>query len=101
LSGGGEGAMPVAHSLDLNAQTQDHPDGPRLIAAWSWPKDLFDEADVRELAQAWFRALTVLVTRASGQGPVPARSRTTALVSLAQQELDEFENELDDEGLSR
>ena len=101
LSGGGDGAMPVAHSLDLNAQTQDHPDGPRLIAAWSWPEDLFDEADVRELAQAWFRALTVLVTRASADGAAPTQPASTALVSLEQQELDEFENELNDEGLSR
>ncbi|HET9380917.1 MAG TPA: amino acid adenylation domain-containing protein, partial [Streptomyces sp.] len=100
LNGGGDAAMPMAHSLDLNAQTQDHPDGPRLIAAWAWPDDMFDEADVRELAETWFRALTAMVRRAENRGAQPAPAGPDTLVPMDQQELNEFENELDDEGLS-
>ncbi|MFJ4734814.1 amino acid adenylation domain-containing protein [Streptomyces sp. NPDC088770] len=100
LTGGGDAAMPMAHSLDLNAQTEDRADGPRLVAAWAWPDGMFDEADVRDLAEAWFRALTSMVDRARALTAAPARPGTPTLVTVDQQELDEFENELDDEGLS-
>ncbi|MBQ1117161.1 non-ribosomal peptide synthetase [Streptomyces sp. C3-3] len=100
LGGGGDAAMPMAHSLDLNAQTQDHPDGPRLVAAWAWPDGMFDESDVRGLAEAWFRALTAMVDRAAGRSAQPATSAPGTLVQMDQQELNEFENDLDDEGLS-
>jgi amino acid adenylation domain-containing protein/non-ribosomal peptide synthase protein (TIGR01720 family) len=96
LTGGGDAAMPMAHSLDLNAQTQDHPDGPRLVAAWAWPDGMFDEADVRDLAEGWFRALTSMVDRARDRDGAPERSGATPLVAVDQRELDEFENELDD-----
>ncbi|MFJ3826069.1 amino acid adenylation domain-containing protein [Streptomyces nodosus] len=100
LTGGGDAAMPMAHSLDLNAQTEDRPDGPRLIASWAWPDEMFDEADVRDLAESWFRALTSMVARAHDLTAAPAPSGTSTLVRVDQQELDEFENDLDDEGLS-
>ncbi|MFI9599853.1 amino acid adenylation domain-containing protein [Streptomyces sp. NPDC052043] len=100
LTGGGDAAMPMAHSLDLNAQTEDRPDGPRLVAAWAWPDGMFDEADVRDLAESWFRALTSVVDRARNLTAAPARPGTPTLVPVDQQELHEFENELDDEGLS-
>ncbi|MEW2493515.1 amino acid adenylation domain-containing protein [Streptomyces nodosus] len=100
LTGGGDAAMPMAHSLDLNAQTEDRPDGPRLVASWAWPDEMFDEADVRDLAESWFRALTSMVARARDLTAAPARSGTPTLVRVDQQELDEFENDLDDEGLS-
>ncbi|MFI1288116.1 amino acid adenylation domain-containing protein [Streptomyces sp. NPDC020792] len=100
LTGGGDAAMPMAHSLDVNAQTEDRPDGPRLVAAWAWPDGMFDEADVRDLAESWFRALTSMADRARALTAAPARSGTPTLVPVDQQELDEFENELDDEGLS-
>ncbi|MFR9755700.1 amino acid adenylation domain-containing protein [Streptomyces sp. TR06-5] len=100
LTGGGDDAMPMAHSLDLNAQTQDHPDGPRLVAAWAWPDGMFDEADVRSLAETWFRALTSMVDRARNGGPATPEAARSTLLTVDQHELDDFENELDDEGLS-
>jgi amino acid adenylation domain-containing protein/non-ribosomal peptide synthase protein (TIGR01720 family) len=100
LTGGGDAAMPMAHSLDLNAQTQDHPDGPRLVAAWTWPQEMFEEADVRELAEAWFRALTSMADRARQRGTQPAETGATTMISVDQRELDDLENELDDEGLA-
>ncbi|MFB6977276.1 amino acid adenylation domain-containing protein [Streptomyces scopuliridis] len=100
LTGGGDAAMPMAHSLDLNAQTQDHPDGPRLVAAWAWPDGMFDEAEVRDLAETWFRALTAIAGRPGNRQAAPDRPGAATLVPVDRREWDEFENELDDEGLS-
>ncbi|NEE22264.1 hypothetical protein G3M58_89375 [Streptomyces sp. SID7499] len=61
---------------------------------------MFDESDVRGLAEAWFRALTAMVDRAADRGAQPATSAPGTLVQMDQQELNEFENDLDDEGLS-
>ncbi|NEE17760.1 hypothetical protein G3M58_66280, partial [Streptomyces sp. SID7499] len=51
LGGGGDAEVPLSHSIDLNAQTQDRAEGPRLIAVWSWADALFTEEEVRELAE--------------------------------------------------
>ncbi|MFF2013860.1 amino acid adenylation domain-containing protein [Streptomyces sp. NPDC058195] len=53
---------PLSHPLEVNAVTQDGPDGPRLVASWSWAPALLGEDDVREIADAWFEALRA-VTR--------------------------------------
>ncbi|MEU1518477.1 amino acid adenylation domain-containing protein [Streptomyces sp. NPDC005811] len=63
-----DAGMPLPHAVDLNAVTEDGPGGPRLVADWSWPGTLLDEARVRELADAWFRALRALVAHTSGGG---------------------------------
>ncbi|MBL3671826.1 hypothetical protein JL475_39535, partial [Streptomyces sp. M2CJ-2] len=47
LGDGRDPGMRLSHVLDLNAVTQDHADGPRLVAGWSWPGALFGEAEVR------------------------------------------------------
>ncbi|MDR6979072.1 amino acid adenylation domain-containing protein/non-ribosomal peptide synthase protein (TIGR01720 family) [Streptomyces sp. 3330] len=60
--------MPLPHAVDLNAVTEERPDGPRLVAHWSWPGELLDEAVVRGLADTWFRALRALVAHAAGPG---------------------------------
>ena len=42
----------------VNALTEDAADGPRLVAAWSWPDEMLcSEADVRDLGETWFEAL--------------------------------------------
>jgi non-ribosomal peptide synthase protein (TIGR01720 family) len=56
--------MPLAHGLELNAVTSDHPDGPQLHAHWSWAQRLWSESDVQEIANTWFTMLKLLVTRA-------------------------------------
>ena len=56
--------MPFAHTLEINAYTEDHADGPRLIVNWSWPSAVMAEPDVRELAQLWFDALAALTKHA-------------------------------------
>ncbi|GHH24533.1 non-ribosomal peptide synthetase [Streptomyces rubradiris] len=62
---GTAGALPPSHPLQVNAVTQDGPDGPRLVAHWSWAGALLTEDEVRELGQAWFEALRAL-TRCAG-----------------------------------
>ncbi|MGJ3561528.1 condensation domain-containing protein [Streptomyces sp. INA 01156] len=37
LTGADDPSMPVAHTIDLNAYTQETAEGPRLTAVWNWP----------------------------------------------------------------
>jgi amino acid adenylation domain-containing protein/non-ribosomal peptide synthase protein (TIGR01720 family) len=50
--------MPHRFALSVNAHTEDRPDGPHLCATWIWPAAVLPEPAVRDLAEAWFRALT-------------------------------------------
>ncbi|MFD0313324.1 amino acid adenylation domain-containing protein [Streptomyces flavalbus] len=54
---GTTGARPLPYPLEVNAVTQDGPDGPQLVANWSWAASLLTEDEVRDLADAWFEAL--------------------------------------------
>ncbi|WP_406383457.1 amino acid adenylation domain-containing protein [Streptomyces sp. NBC_01618] len=91
LGGGSDPGMPLTHEVELNALTEDGPEGPRLVATWSWAKDLLTAAEVADLADTWFRALAVLADHAC----VPeAGGRTPSdltLVSLSQAEIDLLE----------
>ncbi|MYS59635.1 non-ribosomal peptide synthetase [Streptomyces sp. SID5468] len=88
-----DAGMPVHHTLEVNAVTEDLPGGPRLSVTWSWPAELLAEADVRELAEAWFEALDGLAAHATG---ADAGGHTPSDLSLAlsQEEIDELEAEL-------
>ncbi|MFI6078145.1 amino acid adenylation domain-containing protein [Actinoplanes sp. NPDC051343] len=59
---GADDAMPETYALVLNAQTEDRPTGPYLVATWAWPAALFPPESVEALASAWFAALQSLVT---------------------------------------
>ncbi|MFH9491983.1 amino acid adenylation domain-containing protein [Streptomyces halstedii] len=59
---GTTGARPLPYPVEVNAVTQDGPDGPRLVANWSWASSLLTEDEVGELAEYWFDALRA-VTR--------------------------------------
>ncbi len=88
---------PMAHALELNALTEDELGGPRLVAAWTWPRALFAEQDVRELTATWERVLEAFVAhveKGGGSGYTPS---DLSLVSLSQEQIDELEDELDDE----
>ncbi|MGW3210312.1 non-ribosomal peptide synthase/polyketide synthase, partial [Streptomyces sp. NPDC001135] len=94
LGDGRDPGMPLTHVLDLNAVTQDHPDGPRLLADWSWPAALFGEDEVRELAQGWFRALRALVESTdSDDTSALTPSDVRPLVSVTQEQIDTLETE--------
>ncbi|MFI9436973.1 amino acid adenylation domain-containing protein, partial [Streptosporangium sp. NPDC052375] len=95
--GGGHAAdLALPHALEVNAVTRDTPGGPRLRATWSWAGRLYAEAEVRELAEAWFAALTGL-SRHTGGGLTPS----DLMVSISQEEIDAFAAELDAEWSAR
>ncbi|MEV5008949.1 amino acid adenylation domain-containing protein [Streptomyces sp. NPDC055692] len=88
LGGGVDPAMPVPHALEINALTQDHPDGPRLTATLSWPGDLLDEDAARDLADTWSRALDVLAAHGEGAEAGGHTPSDLPLVALGQGEID-------------
>ncbi|MGA5817916.1 amino acid adenylation domain-containing protein [Kitasatospora sp. NPDC094028] len=85
--------MPAAHALVMNAITQDHPDGPRLVANWSWAGELFTEAEIEDLAQTWFRALRAVVDHAEGPQAGGYTPSDLPLVSLNQDQINLLEAE--------
>ncbi|MFI1935555.1 amino acid adenylation domain-containing protein, partial [Streptomyces sp. NPDC020330] len=91
LGGGSDDALPLAHTIEVNALTEDRPDGPRLLAHWSWARELLTETDVRELADGWFRALETLVAHADLPGAGGRTPSDFPHVTLDQSEVDELE----------
>ncbi|MEO3784917.1 amino acid adenylation domain-containing protein [Actinocorallia sp. B10E7] len=96
LGGGHDPGLALPHALEVNCHTDDTPSGPRLSATWSWAGGLLSEAEVRELADLWFAALTGLVRHAAQDGAGGFTPSDIDLVSVSQDELDEFASELED-----
>ncbi|BAG20094.1 MULTISPECIES: non-ribosomal peptide synthetase [Streptomyces] len=94
LGGGGADSAPLAHSIGLSAVAQDRPDGVRLVAIWSWPGALFDEDEVRALADLWFGALEALAGCAGRPGSGGLTPSDMSLLELSQDEIEEFERDL-------
>ncbi|GCB53366.1 non-ribosomal peptide synthetase [Streptomyces sp. NL15-2K] len=94
LGAGGDEGAPLAHALGLSAVAQDRPDGVRLVAIWSWPEALFDEAEVQRLADLWFQALRALVAFAARPEAGGLTPSDVSLLELSQDEIDEFERDL-------
>jgi aspartate racemase len=90
LGGGGDPALPLAHLLEINAQTQDGPHGPCLTADWSWASAHLSETVVRALAEGWQQALAALVRHVEryGGGHTPS---DFPLVALTQAEVEQLE----------
>ncbi|WP_181763539.1 non-ribosomal peptide synthetase [Streptomyces albidus (ex Kaewkla and Franco 2022)] len=88
LAGGADPGMPLPHTLELNAMTEDRPDGPQLVAVWSWAGELLEEEAVADLADAWFGALRGLVRHIGTPG---AGGRSPADFPLVRLSLDEVE----------
>ncbi|MGC4893204.1 amino acid adenylation domain-containing protein [Micromonospora sp. DT31] len=87
LALGADDTLPLARPVELDALTVDGPDGPRLVATWTWAPALVDEADLRELAAAWVRALD-RIAEADGAGHTPS---DFPLVALGQDEVDRLD----------
>jgi amino acid adenylation domain-containing protein/non-ribosomal peptide synthase protein (TIGR01720 family) len=85
--------LPMSHSLNINAWTEDQPNGPQLHASWVWPSELLSEKAVRDLAQNWFQALDALITHASKADAGGHTPSDMALVSVSQEDIDELETE--------
>lgn len=65
LGSGADPDMALPHVIEINALTEDSPDGPRLTAHWAWAGELLPESDVRELAHDWCTALRTLAEYAT------------------------------------
>ncbi|MFE6905629.1 condensation domain-containing protein [Streptomyces erythrochromogenes] len=61
--------MPMAHAVEVSAFVLESADGPVLHADWAWADGVHDEAEVRALAEDWFRMLGALVVLADRTGP--------------------------------
>ncbi|MFI9382020.1 amino acid adenylation domain-containing protein [Kutzneria sp. NPDC052558] len=96
---GGAGADPsmsLPHLVDVNAITEDRPEGPRLVATWTWAGRLLAEPAVDELARGWFRALEALIEHARRPDAGGYTPSDLSLVSLTQEDIDEFELEAEE-----
>ncbi|MGA5817918.1 amino acid adenylation domain-containing protein [Kitasatospora sp. NPDC094028] len=91
LDGGVDPAQPMEHALSMNAVTQDHGDGPRLVANWAWAGELFTEAEIEDLAQTWFRALRAVVAHAEGPRAGGYTPSDLPLVDLSQRDIEALE----------
>ncbi|MEV6815448.1 amino acid adenylation domain-containing protein, partial [Micromonospora sp. NPDC051296] len=92
-AGGQDPQMPLAHAVDLNAVTLDGPGGPQLVATWTWATGVLSEAQVRELAEAWFQALGALVQHAENPYAGGLSPSDVALTGLDQDEIEMLEEE--------
>ncbi|MFH8347731.1 amino acid adenylation domain-containing protein [Streptomyces sp. NPDC018045] len=80
------GGLAMSHAVELDAVLAEHPDGPRLVANWSWPGGLLAEERVAELGRRWFDVLAALVhrarARATGELPLPPLAQGLLFHSL-------------------
>ncbi|MER7278466.1 amino acid adenylation domain-containing protein [Dactylosporangium sp. NPDC000244] len=90
LESGLDPSFPVAHALELNAGTLDLPGGPELDVRLTYVRGVLDEQDVHRLGELWRAALHRLRAAAPDGGFSPS---DLSLVSLSQDEIDEFEDE--------
>ncbi|MER5362926.1 amino acid adenylation domain-containing protein, partial [Streptomyces sp. NPDC002785] len=92
IGGGADDDMAVPHVVEINAVTQDGPDGPHLVATWTWAGEILEESEVRELAGLWFEALRRLAALTGEAGPTGGLTPSDLpLVSLEQQHIDMLE----------
>ncbi|GGZ25562.1 amino acid adenylation domain-containing protein [Streptomyces poonensis] len=92
LDGGSDPDRPMAHAIDVNAMTQDLPDGPRLIVDVTWAGELFGEEEIRELGENWLTALSALVVHVERPESGGYSPSDLTLVPLTQQEIDAVES---------
>ncbi|OEU94797.1 non-ribosomal peptide synthetase [Streptomyces oceani] len=96
VAAGADAEMPLPHVLDVNALAEERPEGTRLVATWSWAGQLLTETDARAIADNWFRALEVLVAHARNPDAGGYTPSDVELLTLSQEELDEFETWTDE-----
>ncbi|MET7640370.1 amino acid adenylation domain-containing protein [Streptomyces sp. NPDC005438] len=95
VSAGTGAGMPLPHVLDVNALTEDGPDGPRLVATWTWASEVLHRQEADALAHGWFRALESIAAHARNPEAAAGQARSEDhLVALSQDEIEELENEM-------
>ncbi|WP_405664160.1 amino acid adenylation domain-containing protein [Streptomyces sp. RK9] len=84
---------PLRHALELVSRTEDRPEGPVLVAEWTWAGGLLAEDDVRALADGWFRALGALTAHAERPDAGGRTPSEFPLVTVSQREIEAYETE--------
>ncbi len=87
-------AMPLAHTVELNAGTVDSEVGPSLQANWTWAPSAVDGEQVSRLSRLWFEALAAICVhvRDGGGGLTPS---DIAPARLNQQQIDELQQQFE------
>ncbi|MEU3572749.1 amino acid adenylation domain-containing protein [Kitasatospora sp. NPDC036755] len=88
MSEGAAHGLALGRVLGLDATTVDTPQGPLLVAQWSYAGGLLSEERVRAFAEAWFAALTALAEHAERPDAGGHTPSDFPLVALTQEELD-------------
>ncbi|MGH3580749.1 MAG: amino acid adenylation domain-containing protein, partial [Mycobacterium sp.] len=83
-------AIPLAHSVQLDAGTIDTAAGPQLQADWTWATSVLERDEVARLNTLWFEALAGICAhvRAGGGGLTPS---DIVPARLHQDEIDELQ----------
>ncbi|GAA2515988.1 hypothetical protein GCM10010423_04260 [Streptomyces levis] len=87
----GEPGTPPEYGVEVRAAAVEHPDAPRLTATWCRPLGPSTDAELRDLADTWARALDALAahaTRPDAGGRTPS---DVPLVRLSQDKLERLE----------
>src|SRR6185312_13333291 len=87
-------ALPLPHTVELNAGTMDTADGPHLQANWTWALSALDEKQIGKLSELWFDALAGICAHVQGGGGGLTPS-DIAPARLSQRDIDELEQRYD------
>ncbi|MEU9048126.1 MULTISPECIES: amino acid adenylation domain-containing protein [unclassified Kitasatospora] len=89
--GGVDPSMPLRHVLEINGSARNLPEGPELCFVLESPRGLLTGAELGDLAERWRAVLEGLVRHAS-EGPGGHTPSDFSLISLGQEDIDEFES---------
>ncbi|WP_051473470.1 non-ribosomal peptide synthase/polyketide synthase [Saccharomonospora piscinae] len=94
LAGGVAGVpdgLPLAHVLEINAVTNDGPDGPVLHIGWTWAGEAISEERVRRLADLLTDTLTAISRHVDDPHSGGLSTSDVALAGLSMAELEYLE----------
>ena len=82
-------AMPLMHTVEVNAATVDTEAGPHLQANWTWTPSAMDSAQIERLSRLWFDALAGICAhvRNGGGGLTPS---DLAPARMSQEQIDQL-----------
>ena len=85
-------AMPLLHTVEVNALTVDTGAGPRLRAEWTWASSKFDGAQISRISRLWFEALAGMCAHVAhgGGGFSPS---DFAFTRLSQSQIEALEHD--------
>ncbi|MFG2285699.1 amino acid adenylation domain-containing protein [Streptomyces sp. NPDC048595] len=96
LGGSADDRLPVAHALEVTAVIRDEAAGPCLAVSLTWADGTLAEDAAQALADGWLRVLGALVEHTRHQEVGRHTPSDLTLGGLSQDDIDMFEDELDD-----